>query len=428
MRTNRVSFPVSTPLAVTLAVTLTAASVGSAGERTVEIDWSGQYKVRAEGHFDADLDQSKPDRRTPVLQRVRIGADVKLNDRVRFFAQIQDARAWGDEASTASNEGNLDLHQGYIALGLTDDSDLTVGRQAWSFGDQRLIGAFEWNIVGRAFDGAKFHTDWGGKWLDAFYARVNRFTEPGSDEVGRDLFGLYTHFSIGEASAIEPYLLGFHRGDDVVSEIEEMSGNSNVFAYGALYKGKYGATKATAELVGQTGEVGGDDLSAFAFAGLISHRLGDDDLWFEPVFGFDWASGDEDPTDGKRQEFFNFFPTNHIYYGYLDLFGWRNIVSPWGGAKIGGHGHTLFVKVHSFSLDEAKGRWSSAGGATLGHDPTGESGTKVGTEFDIVYQKKVFDLVRMNAGYAYFTPSEFAEATRGSDPAHFVYVMATVGF
>ena len=60
---------------------------------------------------------------------------------------------------------------------------LKVGRQELSYGDERLVGAFDWNNIGRVFDAAKLR--WQNPWFgaDFFSGRViipddNNFNMP----------------------------------------------------------------------------------------------------------------------------------------------------------------------------------------------------------------------------------------------------------
>ncbi len=41
-------------------------------------------------------------------------------------------------------------------------------------------------------------------------------------------------------------------------------------------------------------------------------------------FEFDYASGDRDSTDNKRRTFDNLYPTNHLFYGYMDFVSLQN--------------------------------------------------------------------------------------------------------
>ena len=250
---------------------------------------------------------------------------------------------------------------------------------------------------------------------------------PDYEQSGEDLIGLYLHTEHGWLSSLEPYLLAYFAGTDQASEIADRFDSSQVVALGVRGVGMWGSSELKTDFVYETGSLGGDDFSAFAAALSTSHTFGDD-VWWKPIVGFDYATGDDDPTDGERQEFFNFFPTNHLHYGYLDLFGWRNIVEPWAALAAGCENHSVQLKVHGFWLDQEKGRWSSASGATLGQDPEGQSGTEVGKELNLTYKTKVFEKVHIHTGYALFAPSEFAKRTRGDDPAHFFYLEATVRF
>src|SRR5437660_7725670 len=85
--------------------------------------------------------------------RVRVNVGYDLTPDVSFFAQIQDARIWGSEAtgaansitavSSANNNGTgVDLHQGYILLKnvLVPGLSVKAGRQEIIFGDHRLFG------------------------------------------------------------------------------------------------------------------------------------------------------------------------------------------------------------------------------------------------------------------------------------------------
>lgn len=84
--------------------------------------------------------------------------------------------------------------------------------------------------------------------------------------------------------------------------------------------------------------------------------------------GFAVASG-ASPTERLR-EVDNFFPTNHKFYGFADLFGLRNLVDGHvlGQWKAKAAPLTLTGGLFAFSLYDDRARWSDAVGRTLGHD------------------------------------------------------------
>ena len=45
-------------------------------------------------------------------------------------------------------------------------------------------------------------------------------------------------------------------------------------------------------------------------------------------FEYNFATGDDDPTDGDIGTFQNLFPSNHNKYGVMDLFARQNLSSP----------------------------------------------------------------------------------------------------
>jgi hypothetical protein len=127
--------------------------------------------------------------------------------------------------------------------------------------------------------------------------------------------------------------------------------------------------------------------------------------------------------DGTWNEFENFFPTNHKFYGAADLIGLRNLREGHvmlfartldGKLKLTGAAYLL-------ALADADARWSDAGGATLGQSATADS-TWLGTEFDMIARYTPMPQLFVEGGYAVFIP-ETAAADRGHpEPTHYAYL------
>ena len=60
-----------------------------------------------------------------------------------------------DELNVKEPDLVSDVHQAYVRVGGAREFPLSLklGRQEMSYGDERLIGAFDWNNIGRVFDG-----------------------------------------------------------------------------------------------------------------------------------------------------------------------------------------------------------------------------------------------------------------------------------
>ncbi len=399
---------------------------------------SAEARIRPEYRDNLDLESDVDDDTRLGLLRLRIGVDFTWKKEVRIFAQIQDSRTAGEEASTTSNEENLDLHQGYAELTPAEwrGVSLRAGRQEWVYGEERLLGNLNWDNVGRAFDGLRVRWDRGILTLDGLAARISSDTTPvitpeitppetGSRATtGSDLYGIYSHWKVSDLFEIDGYWIEFADNEIAPGEAAGTSGSTTIDAFGVRAK-RTGRFDVVFEGTAERGEASGDDLSAMAAAIPGGWTLGEG-VKTRLFAGYDYATGDEDPTDGEREEFFNFFPTNHPHYGYADLFGWRNLESPYLGVSVKRGKHFGLIKGHIFELESEAGAWKSAGGDVLGFDPAGDSGSRVGQEVDLLYRYAWKEKLAVEAGYARFDPGEFAEATRGGDTSHWGYLMLTI--
>src|SRR5947207_1704586 len=92
-----------------------------------------------------------------------------------FLVEGRNSGTTGDDRDpNAESDGPVELHQAYFTLGNHKEFpvSLQVGREELSYGDERLVGAFAWNNIGRVFDAAKVR--WQNSWfsIDAFTSRV----------------------------------------------------------------------------------------------------------------------------------------------------------------------------------------------------------------------------------------------------------------
>ena len=398
-------------------------------EEAKKITWtlSGEARLRPEWRENADLDSREDDDLRQGFMRLRLGLAVQIRDTFKLFAQAQDSRVAGEESSTTSDEENLDLHQGYLEFKPVRKSRLTLtaGRQELKYGDERMIGAFGWDNVGRSFDGLKTRYARENLFVDGMVARVvNR--NDGSSTSGSDLAGVYAQSAFRPGSEYEGYLLAFFDNIDAAGELGA-PGETSIYALGGRVKDRFARVDINAEAVIQSGEFHGEDHAAWSAALQAGGNWGD--AWkVRPFIGYDFATGDDDPVDGDRQEFFNFFPTNHPHYGYADYEGWRNIRSPYAGISLAHTRYFVQVKAHRFMLEEEAGPWKDAGGNVMGFDPAGASGINVGREFDLTGRFTWQEKTALEAGFARFEPGQFARRTRGDDPSHWAYLTLTVGF
>src|SRR4029450_11914470 len=143
-------------------------------DATQRIKVGGQIRLRSEYRNQLKPDTAGDTSGSLIGQRARANVGVGT-DRVKGYVEVQDARNWGMESSTTSNERNADLHQAYLLLPEVGHKgiSLTLGRQELAYGDERLLGALDWSTVGRSFDGGVVRYAWKSGMGDGIGALVN---------------------------------------------------------------------------------------------------------------------------------------------------------------------------------------------------------------------------------------------------------------
>lgn len=412
------------------------------GDDKPTIDVGVQAFLRGEGRFNPDWDNSglgHGEHNGQILQRIRLQAKASYKW-IAIFAQVQDSRVWGFEPGTAVSTGNTDLHQGYLELGGTHEKSgisgyIRAGRQRLVWGTQRLIGHLGWLPQARSFDaisGEIRYKDFGAR---AFVTILNR-QQNGTNETegyivqnaGTQLYGGEIFGTIRPWFNVEVLMLALEQRATVDAPTTP---RRQIYNPGAHIFGKIKGFQYDVEGNGQFGRAGGRDHRAWAFAAWAGYTF--EKLKVKPGLrlGYNIASGEacteDPPTCGgdKSTEFFNFYPTNHIHYGYMDLMGWRNMreldarvyLSPHKSVKIN-------LDYHFFQLHEATGAWKNAGGALVGRgfDPT-NSKNNLGSELDVTLRISPLKQLWFEPGYSVFVPAGGGKnLLPGSDPQHFAWL------
>src|SRR6266550_9086963 len=304
------------------------------------------------------------------------GADVEndfLLEKIRFRAGYTDkwwsalvegrsSLAQSDErwayavlpappAGTVNRKGDgpesdtIDLHQAYLTIGNHKEFPLSlkVGRQELIYGDERLVGAYAWNNIGRVFDAAKIR--WQNEWfgVDIFSSRV---VIPEDDRFNVDndydwFSGFYASSGKVPKNTLEFYFLARNSSQKAISaepspQFAQPSAR-DIYTVGLRLKSKPGEFRNwdyTIESAGQFGSfrdrrAGAPNTRLDHEAWMLVAQGGYTfaDSWGTPRLGLEYAygSGDSNPTAGKHETFENLFPTNHKFYGYMDFISLQNI-------------------------------------------------------------------------------------------------------
>lgn len=414
-----------------------------------------QAFLRGEGRINPDFNSGGGGaNQGAVLERVRLQALASWGP-VSAFAQAQDARSWGFEASSASNEANTDLHQGWMQLGGKKDAldgFVRLGRQEITIGNQRLIGPLAWMPNARSFDAAMFHGQAGRFELDLFGAMMQ---PPGvvsapdpmdpmappltANSNGAQLAGLV--FGVDIHKAVNAQVVGlFDRADarnDALT-FDRQIANTGLRVFGEPIDG----LKYDAEGNVQFGENNTRTHFAWAWAARVDYVYKKPKVKPGAHVGYAMASGESctgDPSADPAEpcgatdsnEFFNFYPTNHMHYGFADLMGWRNMRELEAGVMIAIPEvlEKLEVKYHYFQLNVPDGRWSNAGGANVGAgwDPDNDD-RNLGHEIDVFAVIKPWKPLFIQPGYGVFIPVGAGKKIGGDDPQHYLWLWLVAEF
>jgi hypothetical protein len=381
------------------------------------------------------------------------------------FVEGRHSSTTGDDRDpNLESDGPIDLHQAYLTLGNHKEFPLSlkIGRQELIYGDERLIGAFGWNNIGRVFDAAKLR--WQNPWFaaDFFTGRVvipndNNFNEAND----YDWFsGFYATSKLIPKQTTEFYFLS--RNVSAGSLAAQDPGNlvpfaspRDIYTVGLRIKSNPGELNGwdyAAELMGQFGHF--NDPALPAASRSLEHQAfavfaGTGYTWtqsaYTPRVGieYNFASGDSNPTDNKHETFENLFPTNHKFYGFMDFVSLQNIHNVRLMTSIKPLPRlTLLLEGQAFWLADTSDNFYTVAGARRGGivaTPGNGYGINpgydnyVGSEMDLIATYAFSPHITLEAGYGHFFRGSYVKQslsapTHGSTDADFVYLQTSFNF
>jgi hypothetical protein len=244
-----------------------------------------------------------------------------------------------------------------------------------------------------------------------------------------DFYGAYATYKGIPRHGLDLYCFAI---DDTGNRVNPngQAGDISRYTLGSRFWGKTAGFDYEAELAGQWGRWAGDTIQAWSWSIYGGYTFAD--VPWKPRFGvgFDWASGDEDPRDGKVGTFDQLFPLGHAWLGYLDLIGRQNItavnvnLSAWPVPKK----VKAAVAYHNFWLNANEDALYNPGGGAVRRDSTGHSGTEVGHEIDITVAWTINRHQKVLLGWSHFWDSDFIVRTGPSEDADLFYVQYAFKF
>ncbi|PLW94704.1 MAG: hypothetical protein C0592_02095 [Marinilabiliales bacterium] len=354
-----------------------------------------------------------------ISQRTRLNAEFQ-NKKITGYISMQDVRFWGDDnnysgSGSFGNSNSLMLCQAWVNIGCTEKSSLKIGRQQFSYDDQRLLSSRGWNDYQVSYDALLFQRKDSLFNLDLALSynsesSKNNLLDPIKFKT-IDFIHLSKDFKNFGVSLISVYT-----GKTESSVSEKLIFTST---HGVNFTGLSKKWPFMAAVYYQHNLSDNEKVSAYCLAMKVGRTFSDNNMKTE--LGFDYISGNDATNTGTNHSFDLLYGRRHAYYGYLDYFSTtpsqglediylRNTV------KISKKFSTE-ITIHSFLLAE------EISGGTYDNN--------LGQEADLVLKYKFADCANLEAGYSYYFRTntlDYLKNTENVDvfPPQFLYVMLSV--
>jgi hypothetical protein len=391
----------------------------------------GEFRERIEGFQGSGFIENRDD--SYALSRVRINTTITASKQLSFQANVQDARVANKNVgpTTAPFRGPFDLRTGFADIGdAKAHIGARLGRQELAFGEQRLLGHLAWVNTGRTWDAARMILRAKGWQADVFGASLVRSLPDEFDKSGNGnrLAGVYaTTGTLLPQATVEPF--AFWRRDVNLRSEQLTVGDLSQTTMGVRVAGKLPARlDYGVEMAMQRGSLAADSINAWAGHWQIRESLpGAGAVKLTSEYNF--ATGDENATDGARQTFDQLYPTGHDKLGLADQVGWRNVHHLREGFEFTPIKATpISVSYHTWWIAEKTDGLYAASGALIARVPGGAADSHVGQEVDVQVSRALTPQIQLAAGYAHmFTGAFLKQATPGASYSA-PYVMVTYVF
>jgi len=330
-------------------------------------------------------------------------------------------------------EDTFDLRQAYVEFGRQEGNtfELRAGRQELVFGEQRLVGHVSWLNTARSFDAVRAAYRHKNFRIDAFAASVVNIREGEFNKRadGNNFHGAYGSFtSLVPRATVEPYV--FWRLAPGQRSEAGTTAKLDSKTIGLRFVGKlpanldYGVEMAT-----QTGSLGSDDVQAWGGHWVAGYTFAKPASKPRLFLEYNFATGDANATDQKREGFDQLYPTPHDKTGLADQVGWKNIHHLRGGLELKPTTKlSLSTSYHSWWLANIHDGLYSVSGAVVARVADGSAGRHVGQELDVQAGYPLSPQIQIAPGYSHIFPGTFLNNATPGKAYNLGYLMVSYQF
>lgn len=393
----------------------------------------GEERFRYEYKKDFDLNASAKDNGSLFFHRLRLNAKAAFGDAAEIFIEGLDAQTGGHRIkATANQTDDLDLHQAYLSILNVAGSDIDVklGRQELKYGKYRLIDAPTWSNRIRAFDAGVVHYDHNGFFGDIFYGQDVKYDDDKLNTSRNEemLAGTYFGYQQDKSAPLaEGYFLSFM----------DIKGANDIHRHtvGARLQTKIPAGAVVdIEMPFQFGETGTTTtgtktIRAYAFHADVSKNFEKCPWKPKLAAGYDEASGDKDPNDSVNNTFVPLYQSTHAPYGLMDLFRWQNMRNPEVSLTFSPMEKLKITPQADFFWLQSKfDNWYNSSGGNTRTKTSGERGYYVGSEVSLRAAYEVNKNIKLESGYAHFSPGGYVKDSGADDEADWFYTQVVAKY
>jgi len=394
------------------------------------------------------------------LFRTQIWTGYAPTDWLRGYVEAQGSsqNGWAGDPNPQANNP-MGFYQYYAVLGNPKEFPVTfqAGRQELSYGEERLVGGFIWDNIGRVFDAAKLRYAQDRFWIDAFAGSLVLPVNRGTDVVNWDevFWGLYSQArGVIPKTIAEFYFLGDNANNNSQNNAGTVQrGNSprDLYTFGLHWKSDPAQLRGwyyDVEMAGQMGQfqyprntpevINGEKLDHLAYALHFEAGYHFTNAWAKPRIGlfYNQASGDHDPADDEHTTFVNLYPTNHKFYGFMDFLSWQNmrqvaLTTTWfpiGKLRVTLNFYVDWVLTTEDFFYNVGGAARTTGG--YGIRPGNKA--HLGQEVDLILNYPVRKWFNVEAGFGHYFTGQYVDEsltnTGGSHDANWYYVQLIGSF
>jgi hypothetical protein len=370
-------------------------------EQNEELKINIQLRPRAEfrnGLFTPILEGQKP--ASFVAQRSRVGLTYSKNQKLKIGLSTQVVNTWGNAPQVQTTANEMSLYEAWAQLYFNPAWNIKVGRQVFSYDDERILGALDWNNAARKHDAVllgfeknKFTANLALAYNQNAEKVTNTFYDNLLSQPYKAMEFLWMKYKFTDALAVS--FLGMNldmqnRIDSSVSHLQTVGGN--VF----YKKQKLNITGTYYYQMGNNPVKNSPSVktNAWMVAAKVDYNI---DKRFGIGIGSDYLSGSNMNSTSAKITYFNpLYGTHHKFYGFMDYF---YVSSP--HRNVGLWDSYLNLKLNAtekLSWQLALHHFEATGNVI---DYSGNrSGPTLGNEADLTFGYNVMKDVKLTGGYS----------------------------